>query len=154
MEDIEPERNILLSIDNSDNSTRAVQYLGKIVGQSRLYRVTVLNIVEDMGVDFFPSADEKEKHLAAQNQAADRLLTEAHNLLISCGIPEECIGTEKTVAKNGYIAETIIQRARQNKNGTLVVGRRGISKKEEFLFGSVSSKIVSYAKNCTVWVVE
>lgn len=26
-------------------------------------------------------------------------------------------------------------------------------RKEEFLFGSVSSKIVSHARNCTVWVV-
>jgi nucleotide-binding universal stress UspA family protein len=37
--------------------------------------------------------------------------------------------------------------------GTIVVGRQGLSRKEEFLFGSVSSKIVSHARNCAVWVV-
>jgi nucleotide-binding universal stress UspA family protein len=37
--------------------------------------------------------------------------------------------------------------------GTIVVGRRGISKAEQFLFGSVSNKIVQNAKDCTVWVV-
>ena len=30
---------------------------------------------------------------------------------------------------------------------------RGLSRKEEFLFGSVSSKIVGHARNCAVWVV-
>jgi nucleotide-binding universal stress UspA family protein len=35
-----------------------------------------------------------------------------------------------------------------------VVGRQGLSRSEEFLFGSVSSKIVNHARNCTVWVVE
>jgi hypothetical protein len=34
-----------------------------------------------------------------------------------------------------------------------VVGRQGISRKERFLFGSVSSKIVTHASDCTVWVV-
>jgi nucleotide-binding universal stress UspA family protein len=37
---------------------------------------------------------------------------------------------------------------------TLVVGRKGLSRKEEFLFGSISGKIVRTARNCTVWVVE
>jgi nucleotide-binding universal stress UspA family protein len=37
---------------------------------------------------------------------------------------------------------------------TIVVGRQGLSRSEEFLFGSISSKIVSHARNCTVWVVE
>jgi nucleotide-binding universal stress UspA family protein len=35
-----------------------------------------------------------------------------------------------------------------------VVGRRGVSKRQEFLFGSVSSKVVRDAKNCAVWVIE
>lgn len=38
--------------------------------------------------------------------------------------------------------------------GTIVVGRHGLLRSEEFIFGSISSKIVSHARNCTVWVVE
>jgi len=37
--------------------------------------------------------------------------------------------------------------------GTVALGRRGVSKAEEFLFGSVSSKIIHSVKGCTVWVV-
>jgi nucleotide-binding universal stress UspA family protein len=34
------------------------------------------------------------------------------------------------------------------------VGRKGRTRTEEFLFGSVSSKIVHHAQECTVWVVS
>ena len=44
--------------------------------------------------------------------------------------------------------------AEKDKCSTIVVGRQGLSRSEEFLFGSVSSKIVNHARNCTVWVVE
>jgi len=40
------------------------------------------------------------------------------------------------------------------KCSTIVLGRQGLSRSEEFLFGSVSSKIVNHARDCTVWVVE
>lgn len=148
------ERNILLSIDNSENSRRAIRYVGKIVGSSSGYRITILNIVEDMGEDFFPSVAEREGHLARQRELSDVLLRDAHDTMRESAVPEECIRMETITAPTGYIAESIIKKARRDNSGTLVIGRRGISKKEEFLFGSVSSKIVSYAKNCTVWVVE
>ena len=38
--------------------------------------------------------------------------------------------------------------------GTVVIGRRGISKKEEFMFGSTSTKILHIAKDCSIWVIE
>ena len=37
---------------------------------------------------------------------------------------------------------------------TIVVGRKGVSRKEELLFGSVSNRIIHQAEDCTVWVVE
>jgi len=42
----------------------------------------------------------------------------------------------------------------ETQYSTIVVGRQGLSRSEEFLFGSISSKIVNHASNCTVWVVE
>jgi nucleotide-binding universal stress UspA family protein len=38
--------------------------------------------------------------------------------------------------------------------GTVVIGRRGISRKEEFIFGSTSNKILHTARDCSVWVIE
>ena len=52
------------------------------------------------------------------------------------------------------VAACILAERDETEYGTLVVGRQGLSRSEEFLFGSISSKIVSHARNCTVWVVE
>ncbi|MDP2799822.1 MAG: universal stress protein [Deltaproteobacteria bacterium] len=154
MGEVDPGKNILLSIDNSENSRRAIRYVANIVGSSGDYLITILNIIEDMGEDFFPSAEERQNHIEKQKQTSAALLAEARNIMREYAVPEECIRTEQVTAPSAYIAESIIRHAQHENKGTVVVGRRGISKKEEFLFGSVSSKIVSYAKDCTVWVVE
>jgi nucleotide-binding universal stress UspA family protein len=52
------------------------------------------------------------------------------------------------------ISDLILHEQQEGGYGTLVVGRRGVSKKEEFLFGSVSSRVVRDAKHCAVWVIE
>ena len=52
------------------------------------------------------------------------------------------------------IAQEIMKIIKDEDFGTVVIGRRGVSKEVEFLFGSVSTKIVHYAKGCTVWVVS
>jgi len=52
------------------------------------------------------------------------------------------------------LAECILAERDQLEYGTLVVGRKGLSPSEEFLFGSTSGKIVRIARNCTVWVVQ
>jgi nucleotide-binding universal stress UspA family protein len=52
------------------------------------------------------------------------------------------------------MAECILAERDEREYGTIVVGRQGLSRTEEFIFGSISSKIVTHARNCTVWVVE
>jgi len=54
----------------------------------------------------------------------------------------------------GYtISQAILDTQTEGKYGTIIVGKRGVSKAEEFLFGSISSALVHNSKNCTVWVV-
>jgi nucleotide-binding universal stress UspA family protein len=52
------------------------------------------------------------------------------------------------------LAECILAERDEGKYATIVVGRQGLSRKERFLFGSVPSKIVNHAGDCTVWVVS
>ena len=47
----------------------------------------------------------------------------------------------------------LIQFARQNDIGTLVMGRRGLSRVEDFLMGRVGHKIVNTVRNRAVWIV-
>ena len=50
-------------------------------------------------------------------------------------------------------AMAMIQYARQNDIGTLVMGRRGLSRVEDFIMGRVGHKIVNTVRNRAVWIV-
>ena len=83
----------------------------------------------------------------------ESLLAEYRRELIAAGFSEVAIQTRSPQRHCPSIAECILLELDQTECGTIVVGRQGLSRKEEFLFGSVSSKIVGHARNCTVWVV-
>jgi nucleotide-binding universal stress UspA family protein len=50
-------------------------------------------------------------------------------------------------------AGAIIEEARNGEYGTIVVGRRGLSKVKEFFIGRVSNKVVQLRKETAVWLV-
>jgi nucleotide-binding universal stress UspA family protein len=74
--------------------------------------------------------------------------------LIEKGFAPTDVSVRSTLRYCPSLAECILAERNQSKCNTIVVGRQGLSRSEEFLFGSVSSKIVNHARNCTVWVVE
>ena len=57
------------------------------------------------------------------------------------------------IITRGPVAETIVARARKEKADLIIVGARGLSNIQRFLLGSVSQKIVTYAR-CPVLVVK
>ena len=52
------------------------------------------------------------------------------------------------------VASSILWEAERGDYDAVVVGRRGLSNVEEFLLGSVSSKVIHHLKGRTVWVAE
>ena len=75
-------------------------------------------------------------------------------ILIRAGFAPEDVSVRSTLRYCPSLAECILAERDQTGYSTIVVGRQGLSRSEEFLFGSVSSKIVNHARDCTVWVVE
>ncbi|MDO9633028.1 MAG: universal stress protein [Humidesulfovibrio sp.] len=148
-------KNILISVDASDNALRAVDYAATILAATPGVRVTLLYI------ERAPNRDKFENEKAWLNQCRldhDRVfdfLAKARSVLMAAGLPEGAV-SERTVlcSAEPSIAQTILDVQQEGGFGTLVVGRRGLTKGEEFLFGSVSSKLVHNAKNCAVWVVQ
>jgi nucleotide-binding universal stress UspA family protein len=75
-------------------------------------------------------------------------------VLIQSGFPEKKVETEVAVTLSEPVSSVIIQKQEEYNACTLIIGRRGVSKQEEFLFGSVSNKVIHMANKCAVWVVE
>jgi nucleotide-binding universal stress UspA family protein len=85
---------------------------------------------------------------------AENMLSQAKIYLTERDVPAFAIKTrlEKTGAPG--VAPTILNQARKWGCGSIMIGRRGISRTERFLFGSVSNKIVQQARDTAVWVVS
>ena len=148
------ERSILISIDESENSERAIDYVGRLVGGLPGFKATLVTILEEPNPDIFATPEDRDRYLRERKTRLETVLTEARERLLTHGLDESTVQIKIHQRLCENIAQCILDEQRLGEYGTLVVGRRGLSKSEEFLFGSVSQKLVTYADNCAVWVVE
>jgi nucleotide-binding universal stress UspA family protein len=147
-------RNILIAVDDSENARRAVEYVGRMLGGAEGFEVRILHIIPEPDDDYFSEEGEREKWLRRRKEKIDRLLRECKQELIDAGFAPEKVTVRSALRYCPSMVKCILAERDKEKYSTIVVGRQGLSRGEEFLFGSISSKIVTHAKNCTVWVVE
>ena len=147
-------KKILLAVDASEKSRRAVSYVAQMLGGFAGFNVIFLHVINPPEEDYFASRSEQEKWLQKYRLEIDGRLEEYRQILVGEGFDPQALSLIITLRDRPSLAECIL--AQQNRLGcsTIVVGRHGISRSEEFLFGSISSKIVKHAQNSTVWVVE
>jgi nucleotide-binding universal stress UspA family protein len=147
-------RNILIAVDASENAKRAIQYVRDVIGGLPGFHVTVLSIISEPSEDYFVNADERNAWVEKENAATKSILDEYRQVLIQAGFRDEDVTVLAVMKSCASIAECILDEQRKLGCGTVVIGRRGISKKEEFMFGSTSTKILHIAKDCSIWVIE
>ncbi len=155
----------LVAMDASEGAMHAVNHVASIVNGSPYFEVTLIHIVR--GLDIFHQIFEKgigetlqrdwiattEKELEESRKEIEPLFKEAKNRLIYAGVRPERI-KEKIVKGHGSRAGTICDEADHGAYDTIVVGRRGLSRVQEFFMGRVSNKVIQLAKERTVWVVS
>jgi nucleotide-binding universal stress UspA family protein len=146
-------KNFLIAVDDSDNSRRAVQYAGHVLGKMEGVHATLLHVIPDPEEDYFPEEEQKKQWLEKYRLKMEKVLDEYRRILVAEGFPDNRVDTRLPLRYCPSMAECILSERDDRRYGTIVVGRQGLSRKEEFLFGSISSKIVNHARNCTVWVV-
>lgn len=147
-------RKILIAADTSENARRATSYVGDIIGPREGFEINILYVIRYPERDRFPDEDTWKQKKDEEVQKAHRVLGELSEILKQKGLPASSIASSTEEASGFSIAQKILEHQTNNDFGTIVVGRRGVSKAEEFLFGSVSNKIVHYAKDCAVWIIE
>ena len=147
-------KNILIAVDASDNARRAVAYVGQLLGGLPGFKVTILHLVPEPEADYFPTSTQREEWLTQYILRMDALLEDYRQLLIKNGFDPENVTARAPLRYCPSMAACILSERGKTKSSTIVVGRQGLSRSEEFLFGSISSKVVNHARNCTVWVVE
>ena len=147
-------KNILIAVDESENARRAVSYVSQLLADTKDFKIVILHVIRQPEEDYFATSTEKEKWLGKYKLKVDAMLEDYRQMFLHAGFNAEDVSVRSTVRYCPSLAECILAERYKMKCSTIVLGRQGLSRSEEFLFGSVSSKIVNHARNCTVWVVE
>lgn len=148
------ERHLLVAVDESENSKRAVMYLADFFGGLKDVFITLLTIIPEPSEDFFPTEAERKKWLREKQAAMRATLADYRDILLGAGLAETQLESRITTRSCASIGDAILEEQEKLRCCIVVVGRRGISHSEEFIFGSTSSKILHHAKNCAVMVIE
>ena len=148
------DHHVLVAIDNSENAERAVLYVSDFLGGVPGFQVTILTVIPEPPADYFQTDTERNRWIEEQKSVSTRLLDKYRRILIQSGFTEDKVDTILDIRECPSVADCIIEMQQRLNCCTIVIGRRGISKKEEFLFGSTSNKIIRSGKNCAIWVIE
>jgi nucleotide-binding universal stress UspA family protein len=147
-------RRILIAVDGSDNAMRAVDFVGKNLGgfDYTAGLVTVLRTEESQVIDA-SAADVFEQYLAEMEPQIGKTLNQAREQLIANGFAESQVSIE-IVKRVQSRAGAIVDAAERGNFDTIVVGRRGLSRVQQFFTGRVSTKVLQIGRKHHVWIVN
>jgi len=148
------DKHIMIAVDESENAKAALLFVAGFIGGFRGFRATILSVIAAPGRDLFDSDGERQKWIEDKREFLLVVLERYRQILIPSGFPKTKVRTELVVVDDRPVSSVILEKQKEVCSCALVVGRRGISKAEEFLFGSVSNALIHSANNCSVWVIE
>ena len=147
---------ILLCVDGSNESAKALDKTIEIVSGCRIDRVAVLNVFEKVSFPMMTegSHDFDPEIMESYQQMNDELLKE-HELILeqaAAKLMEKGIEPER-ILKEGHPAHTIAEVAETQGFDLIILGSRGQSGLKKALLGSVSNTVLQET-NTSVLVVK
>ncbi len=146
---------LMVAVDESQNSRRAVDYVARWVACYEAARVVLVHVVKEPSEDVLPDEAEREEYAGQRRTAGERLLATTREALEAAGVPGSRVEEKMpSCSPPDTVVDALLGEKERGDYGTIVVGRRGVSKKEEYIFGSVTTRLIREASDVTVWVVE
>ena len=159
---------ILIAVDGSEHSARALRYVGTLLRDARDVQVTLFHVLKPMPRELLEhggSEDPAGEILLAKELQQDQenwvhaesvmeypILVYALELFGKTGFP-----LDRVTLKFGHeddIAHTILDEARTGGYGTIVVSRHGSNGMKRFFGGGITDQLLRDASGYTLWVVE
>jgi len=159
---------ILVAVDGSGESERAVQYVGALLRQTADVQVTLFHVLKPIPREFLehggsenPQVEDslsrklrtqQEEWIQTESVREYPILAQALDVLGKAGFP-----LDRATTKFGHeedVVRNILEEARAGDCGTIVVGRHR-SQGTKRLFGKDTvDQLLRDAKEVAVWVVE
>lgn len=156
-------KKILIGFDGSKGAQKAVSYVAEMINRTD-HLVTICEVIrafqisQDDHADLIqacrnhPFPEEIEKQLQHRDSKILPLIEASKKKLIAAGLEEKHVDS---VILQGYASRAcgLVDKARADEYGTIVLGRQGVSAVKDFMFGRVGKKVLNLADNLAVWIV-
>jgi nucleotide-binding universal stress UspA family protein len=157
---------ILLAVDESENSHRAVKYVGSLLHRTPDVAVTLFHVLRPVPRALLEHGGSENPAVETQigqqlhNEQEDWILkereSECHVLKNACQtLKDSGFDTQRVTLKFGHeddIARNILEEAQGHE--TIVVGRHGTTRVKRLFGGGVTDQLLRDAKGFAIWVVE
>jgi len=148
-----PGKNILVAMDGSEGAMQAIDFVGELMGGYN-FKVSLVHVVRDTSsigpAPLYRPLPQEDIQVAEQKIRT--VFDEARSRLLNRGFNTDDV-TNKLITGASSRARAIVQEAEQLGNATIVLGRRGLSRSEDFFMGGVSNKVIQLGVEQAVWVV-
>jgi nucleotide-binding universal stress UspA family protein len=138
----EPTR-VLIALDGSEGAMHALDFAISIFAGCARCDVILAHVIRSEDKSFI--AKHREKILPVLNMSKSQLLNRGFR-------PGHI--TTKIITGVESRAGALVRMADEGGYGTIVLGRRGISKRREFFMGRVSNKVIQLGRTKAVWVIS
>jgi nucleotide-binding universal stress UspA family protein len=148
--------NIMLAVDGSEVSLRAVDHLSFMVGGNEKIKITlfhVMSTLRDYCAIVFAEEDSDVCQIVAKGakRCIDHFYARTQHKFREAGLKEDQI--ELKVTRRAIdVGKAILDQARKGDYGTVVIGKRGLN--NAFFTGSVSKYVLDRISNRAVWAVS
>jgi len=160
---------ILVAVDGSDASERALQYAAKMALDLADTRLTLFHVGEPLRVaavdhDRLPGdteidrthevhSEEIDTYEAKEEQQDAEMFRYLRYRAQQLGLKPEQVET-KLANYVENVSDEIISEAEEGDYEAICLGRQGRSSVKDYFIGSVSERVVRHARGCAVWIVE
>lgn len=162
---------LLVVIDESQASKRAVSYVAEIIGRRRRFKVCLAHTLPEIPAHLSehggaenPSEEEKldralhsdqKQWIVAAKKNAQPALARARTVLRKAGLTASSIEEGYSDPAEGRaLGDEILELASERKCDTIVVGSESLSRWRQLLGNDPVEELLRRGKGFTVWVVE
>lgn len=158
-------RKILVAVDGSEGSLRALDHVAKQFAGVRDLQITLFHVLLGEPPQFWDDGhllteEERkarraviEKWIINQKTRLEPIFEKATEILTQGGISRDQISTKFTSESIDVIPQCILAEAKSGGYQTLVIGRCGRSRTMHFLLGSIANQVINAAEGLSVYVV-
>jgi nucleotide-binding universal stress UspA family protein len=149
-------KKMLLAVDGSENSRKALDYAAAFAAANDA-EVTLFSVVREFRLDFLdvstPRGAEIEMRIVEElERDVQGMFSSYKRRLERSGVNRDLISRKYTLQSRTRAGD-ILKEAKEGNYGTIVMGRRGLSKVHEFFLGRVTTKVLHRAADFALWIV-